>query len=42
MNNIQIQLPVRYYLIPKEDFNNGITIGQKSKKFDKYLINKTI
>lgn len=31
-------IPVRYYLIPKIDFSNGITVGQKSKKFDKYLI----
>lgn len=35
-------IPVRYYLIPKEDFNKGITIGQKSIKFDKYLLSKTI
>jgi len=34
--------PVRYYLIPKDDFNKGITVGQKSEKFDKYLINKTL
>lgn len=34
--------PVRYYLIPAEDFKNGITIGHISIKFDKYLIKKTI
>lgn len=33
-------IPIKYYLIPKEDFNNGITIGQKSLKYDKYLIKK--
>ena len=36
-------IPIRYYLIPAKNFNRGITIGQKSIKFDKYLIiNKTI
>jgi len=35
-------IPVRYYLIPKEIFNKGITIGHCSKKFDKYLIKKTL
>lgn len=32
--------PVRYYLIPAKDFSNGITIGQRSEKFDKYIIKK--
>jgi hypothetical protein len=35
-------IPIRYYLIPKKEFNKGITIGWKSKKFDKYLINKIL
>ena len=35
-------IPVRYYLIPKENFNKGITIGQRSVKFNKFLISKTI
>jgi len=35
-------IPVKYYLIPKEYFNNGITIGQKSLKFDKYLFNNIL
>jgi len=34
INNI----PNKIYLIPKEDFHNGITVGQKSIKFDKYII----
>lgn len=35
-------IPIRYYLIPKDTFRNGITIGWKSKKFDKYLLTKTL
>ena len=35
-------IPIRYYLIPKDHFRNGITIGWKSKKFDKYLLTKTL
>lgn len=31
-------IPERYYMIPAESFKNGITIGQKSKKFGNYLI----
>jgi hypothetical protein len=31
--------PIRYYLIPLENFSKGIAIGQRSEKFDKYLIN---
>jgi len=38
INNV----PVRYYLIPKDSFNKGITIGNVSKKFNKYLIGKTL
>ena len=30
-------IPLRYYLIPKEEFKNGISIGQRSS-FDKYLV----
>jgi len=35
-------IPVRYYLIPKNEFNKGITIGQRSVKYNKFLISKTI
>ena len=38
INNV----PVKHYLIPKDKFNNGITMGRISTKFNKYLINKTI
>jgi len=33
-------IPIRYYLIPKKDFNNGITMGYNSIKFKKYLFIK--
>lgn len=35
-------IPIRYYLIPRKQFNRGITIGQKSIKFNKYLLIKTL
>lgn len=35
-------VPVRYYMIPAKDFGGGITIGQVSKKFDKYLLKKVL
>lgn len=34
--------PVKIYLIPNKAFSNGITIGKKSNKFDKYLIKKYV
>ena len=33
-------IPMKYYLIPKLNFRNGISMGFNSKKFNQFLINE--